>query len=141
MKKDMNYYQTFITVSEDCPVSEGMEPPIKKGGLTKPRIEYELLSNNPYTYTQEDLIYEVYVRHKSIPEEERKNNQLRDKLFHKPQPCLRASMLPKKYGWGLHFDEEGKIALYSRGSSEYENCFNNEQLKVLHAMRNNRARS
>ncbi|GED16928.1 hypothetical protein AM501_01405 [Aneurinibacillus migulanus] len=142
--KGLNYYQTFIMVSPDCPVSEGTPPPVRKGGTTKPRIEYELLSNNPYTYTQEDLIYEVHVRHKSIPKEERmeRGTKIKDKLFQKPQPCLRASMLPKKYGWGLHFDEEGKIALYGQESLEYSNFLKNEdgKLKLLPAMRNSRAR-
>ncbi|MFM1653194.1 DUF6157 family protein [Brevibacillus sp. B_LB10_24] len=143
--KNINYYQTFITVAPDCPVSEGVVPPEKKGGVTKPRIEYELLSNHPYTFTQEELIYEVYLRHKAIPEEEQKarGTQLRDELFQKPQPCLRASMLPKKYGWGIHYDEAGRIAIYGVESREYESFLKNEggQWKVIAAMRNSRSRA
>lgn len=32
---------------------------------------------------------------------------------------LRASALPKKYGWGVHFDKNGNAALYGRESQEY----------------------
>ncbi|WP_342481620.1 DUF6157 family protein [Paenibacillus sp. FSL L8-0340] len=37
-------------------------------------------------------------------------------LFSKSNPCLRASMLSKRYGWGMHFNDEGKIALYAKAS-------------------------
>lgn len=140
---DMNYYQTFITVSADCPVTEGKVPPVRKGGPTKPRIEYELLTSNPYTYTQEDLLFEVHVRHKLIPEEERgtQGQQIRTEFFKKSHPCLRASMLAKKYGWGFHFDENGKVAIYGKESTEYQEFLNNggEKLKVVAAMRNSRS--
>jgi hypothetical protein len=145
MKKDMNYYMTFITAAPDCPVNEGVIPPAKQGGPTKPRIEYELLSAHPYTFTQEELIFEVHVRHKGISEEERESrgDEIREALFRKPQPCLRASMLPKKYGWGLHFDAEGKIALYGKESPEYQRFLENKDgsLKLLPAMRNGKAQT
>lgn len=144
-KKDINYYQTFITVAPDCPSREGTVPPLRKGGATKSRIEYDLLSSHPYTYTQEGLIFEVYIRHKLIPEEElrARGTQIREELFQKSQACLRASMLPKKYGWGLHFDRAGKIALYGLESSDYQKYLLNEgnELKLLPAMRNSRLRS
>ncbi|MBD1380622.1 DUF6157 family protein [Metabacillus arenae] len=143
--KDNNYYQTFITVAPDCPVLEGLIPPARKKGPTKPLIEYELLSKSPYTYTQEDLLFEVYIRHKAIPEEEleARGAQIKDEFFQKPQACLRASMLPKKYGWGLHFDEAGKIALYSVNSPEYQGFQKNkdDKLSVLSAMRSSRKHS
>ncbi|MFC0416906.1 DUF6157 family protein [Cytobacillus solani] len=144
-KKDINYYQTFITVAPDCLAMEGIVPPLRKGGATKSRIEYDLLSSHPYTYTQEGLIFEVYIRHKLIPEEElrARGTQIREELFQKSQACLRASMLPKKYGWGLHFDRAGKIALYGLESSDYQKYLLNEgnELKLLPAMRNSRLRS
>lgn len=144
-KKDINYYQTFITVAPDCPAMEGTVPPLRKGGATKSRIEYDLLSSHPYTYTQEDLIYEVYIRHKLIPEDEllARGTQIREELFLKSQACLRASMLPKKYGWGLHFDRTGKIAIFGVESSDYQKYLLQEgdELKILPAMRNSRLRS
>jgi hypothetical protein len=49
-------------------------------------------------------------------------------------------MLPKKYGWGLHFNAEGKIALIARESAEYDRLANGEEegLKVVAAMRNSK---
>ncbi|WP_370872528.1 DUF6157 family protein [Paenibacillus zeirhizosphaerae] len=35
------------------------------------------------------------------------------------QACLRASMLPKKLGWGIHFNGEGKLALIPMESELY----------------------
>ncbi|WP_313640454.1 DUF6157 family protein [Paenibacillus sp.] len=34
-------------------------------------------------------------------------------------PCLRASLLPKRFGWGVHYNTEGKISLYGKESPEY----------------------
>jgi hypothetical protein len=44
---------------------------------------------------------------------------MRKEFFAKPQACLRTSDLCKKYGWGVHHDREGRIALYSVSSPEY----------------------
>ncbi|MCD9022533.1 DUF6157 family protein [Cohnella silvisoli] len=139
---EWNYYDSFITVAGDCPAERGMIPPEKKNGRTKPRIEYEMLFNHPYTYTQEELLYQTYVQHKEISEEElsARGDQIREAFFQKPMPCLRASMLPKKYGWGLHFDTEGRIALVARESAEYDDFTNGNggDLRILAAMRNSR---
>ncbi|MFC0215521.1 DUF6157 family protein [Paenibacillus chartarius] len=138
---EWNYYNTFITVAADCPAEFGIVPPGRKSGPTKPGIEYELLANHPYTYTQEEVLYQTYIRHKQIPEEEAaaKDAELREAFYLKPQPCLRASMLPKKYGWGLHFDEKGRIALVAKESAEYQHYAGGApEVKVLAAMRNSR---
>ncbi|WJH35796.1 DUF6157 family protein [Paenibacillus sp. CC-CFT747] len=139
---EWNYYNTFITVSADCPAEAGTVPAGKKAGRTKPEIEFELLSAEPYRYTQEELLYEVHVRHKEIPEEEQAahGTRLRDEFYQKPQPCLRASMLPKKYGWGLHFDGEGRIALYPVESPDYRQYVEGKRgtVRLLAAMRNSR---
>jgi hypothetical protein len=139
---EWNYYDTFITIARDCPAERGLIPPERKSGWTKPGIEYDLLANHPYTYTQEELLYQTYVRHKDIPEEEltAQGGQIREAFFQKPMPCLRASMLPKKYGWGLHFDTEGRIALVARESAEYDGFASGDQgnLRVIAAMRNSR---
>ncbi len=137
---EWNYYDTFITVAADCPVERGTVPLERRGGKTKPAIEYELLANHPYTYTQEELLYETYVRHKQIPEQDllARGTQIRVEFYRKPQPCLRASMLPKKYGWGLHFNAEGKIALIPMESPDYESFVCGGAPNILAAMRNSR---
>lgn len=139
---EWNYYDTFITVAPDCPAERGMVPPDKKSGKTKPGIEYELVANSPYAYTQEQLLYETHIRHKEISPEvlAERGTQLRDEFFQKPTACLRASMLPKKYGWGIHFNAEGKMALVPMESPDYQRFVEggNGSLKVLAAMRNSK---
>jgi hypothetical protein len=142
IEMEWNYYNAFITVSGDCPAEIGVIPPEKKKGRTKPEIEYELLSNHPYTYTQEEILFQTHVLHKEISEAEllARGDEIRAAFFQKPMPCLRASMLPKKYGWGLHFDTEGRVALVARESADYDGFASGEQggLRVIPAMRNSK---
>lgn len=140
---NLNYYNTFIAVSDDCPADYGIVPPAKASGKTKPGIEYELAADHPYEYSQEEMLFETYVRHKQIPPEERRlrEAELRTEFFGKSQACMRASMLPKKYGWGLHFNAEGKLALVPKESPDYSRFADGEVegVTVLKAMRNKKA--
>lgn len=60
-------------------------------------------------------------------------------FFARPQACLRASPLPKTYGWGLHFDATGRVALYAVESPEYKRFIEDESISHLKAMRSRRA--
>lgn len=137
---DWNYYNTFITVSPDCPAERGIVPPDKKTGKTKPGIEYEMLSEHPYTYTQEQMLFEVHARHKEIPAEELEQSKIQ--FYAKPTACFRASMLAKKYGWGIHFDEAGRMAIVPMESPEYRRFVDGQEagVKLLAAMRNSKAK-
>jgi hypothetical protein len=44
----------------------------------------------------------------------------KEKFFSVGQACLRSSPLPKRYGWGVHSNSEGKIAIYAMESNEYK---------------------
>lgn len=69
-------------------------------------------------------------------EPKRQRESMWDEYFSKPRACLRASMLPKKYGWGLHFDPDGLIAL----GAEYQAFSQGKGVAaVIAAMRNKRA--
>jgi hypothetical protein len=137
------YTDTFIRVAADCTADRGIVPVAR--GEKKPIhvLEYELLSGHPYRFTNEDLIYEVHVRHKAIPGDQVKARgaEIREELFRKPHPCLRASLLPKKYGWGVHYDGQGKVALYAMESEDYRRFSRAEdgRTQVLMAMRSKRA--
>ena len=138
----MNYYDTFIRVAPDCPVSEAVVPTGRREEKSIPQIEYELLAENPYTFTQEELLFAVHVRRQGVGEGDLKARRaaLWEEFFGKPRACLRASMLPKKYGWGLHFDAEGRIALVPVESEEYRAFVAGKGVAtVLAAMRNKRA--
>ena len=118
----MTYVDAFITVADDCPVQTSVVPQAQSDRKKSVAVlQYELLADAPYVYTQEDVLFQTYVRHKAIPAEElaKHGNTLRADFFAKPQPCLRTSPLARKYGWGFHFNHAGKVALYPMESGEY----------------------
>lgn len=138
----MGYTDTFIIVAEDCAAETGVVPPERGGRPTVASIQHALLAAAPYTYTQEDVLFETEVRHKAVPDEELtvRRGSLREEFFAKSRACLRASPLPKSYGWGLHFDAEGRVALYGVDSPEYRGFAAGEhaEVTVLKAMRSRR---
>jgi hypothetical protein len=139
---NMNYYDTFIQVASDCPVTEAVVPTSKREKKSIPQIEYELLAASPYQFTQEELLFAVHVQREGISKNELKTRRaaMWKEFFGKPHACLRASMLPKKYGWGLHFDSEGRIALVPMDSAEYRAFVDGKGVATLvTAMRNKRA--
>ena len=127
-KNSTNYIDTFIEVAEDCPVTIAEMPPAKEP-RTAAQIEYEMLIDNPYKYTSDDVLYESNGNRRGIARED---------FFAKPQPCFRASALSKKYGWGVHSDEDGKIAIYGLESEEYKRLASDGGIKRLKAMRSSK---
>ncbi|QDU25387.1 hypothetical protein ETAA8_04550 [Anatilimnocola aggregata] len=130
--KSTNYYDTFIEVAEDCPV-EAAEAPAQCGeGKSVPQLQYEMIFKHPYQYTQDDVLFAVHAERNGI----RKNDaQEREKFFWKGQPCLRCSSLGKRYGWGIHSDSNGKVALYPVESKEYKKLASDKKLKRVKEMR------
>jgi hypothetical protein len=63
----MTYYDTLIEVADDCPAVKGQVPQARGGKKTKAVVEYELLVKHPYTYTEEDIAFEVYAILHDIP--------------------------------------------------------------------------
>jgi len=140
----MNYVDSFIAVAEDCPVGAAVVPqakPDKKKSVAV--IQYELLAGTPYIYTQEDVPFQTHAQHKDIPatELEARGDAPREEFFARPQACLRTSPLARAYGWGLHVDHEGKVALCPMESSAYRTFADGEQggPTVLKAFRSGRA--
>jgi hypothetical protein len=133
----INYVNTFIQVADDCPAACGIVPAERGGRKTVAMIQYELLAEKPYHYTQEDVLFESYIRHKEIPPEDA-GPALRAQFFGRSQACLRASPLPKQYGWGLHFDESGRVALCGVGTDEYQRFAAGDGIAVVKAMRSKR---
>ena len=131
-----NYTNTFIEVAEDCPALSGEAPPSKGDAKTVAGIQYELLHNHPYQYTSDDVLFRVYALKNDLTESELA--AAREGFFSKGQPCFRASPLTKRYGWGVHCDKEGKIALYGRETEAYRKLAGDNNLKVLKAMKSAR---
>lgn len=131
-----NYENTFISISDDCPTKEGEIPPLKGNSPTVATLQFDLILKNPYKYTSDDVIFQVYAERNGIPKSDRKKT--REEFFSKGQPCLRTSPLTKRYGWGVHSDKDGKIALYASGTKEYDQLMKDKTLKVVKAMRSAR---
>ncbi len=132
-----NYYDTFIQAAADSLASAGTIPPIKGDKKTVAVVQYELLSEQPYTYTQEEVLFETHLRHKGLTPEEAERGRLWEEFFAVPKACLRASSLPKTYGWGVHFDAEGKAALCGVETERYSEL-SVHSAKTLKAMRSKR---
>ncbi|MBF9252506.1 hypothetical protein I2I11_04300 [Pontibacter sp. 172403-2] len=133
----MSYINTLIRVSDDCPVQVSEIPVAKNNKKPAHLIQYELLTSNPYRFGHEELIYEVFVRQKEIPAAvlETDAAKIKDELFSKGHPCMRASALVKKYGFGAHYNEEGKIAIYPVESKAYQSFMEDKDIKVIAGMR------
>ena len=82
----MSYIDTFIQVAEDCPVHTGVVPLAQGEAKTIPVIQYELLSQNPYRYTHEELLFAIHVRQKAIPDDVLavRSDAIRGELFGLP---------------------------------------------------------
>ena len=63
----MNYHDTLIEVADDCPATEAQVPHARGAKKTKAVVEYELLIKHPYTYTEEDIAFQVYAALHDIP--------------------------------------------------------------------------
>lgn len=136
-----NPVNQFIEIAPDCPAKAAMIPQDKGGKRSIASVEYELLSGKPYCYTLAELKFATHLLHKQIPAAEAKmhNQQLREAFFAKPYACMRASPLTKQYGWGAHYDEQGRIAIYAVESKEYRRFVADQAIKKYCAMRSRRA--
>jgi hypothetical protein len=133
-----NYYNTFIAVAEDCPVTAASLPPVKAGAApTLAALQLSILAEAPYSYTSDDLIFRAFAMKNGIPDADA--NAAREAFFSKGQPCLRASSVTKRYGWGIHYNAEGKIAAFQMESEAYQNLAADPALNQLKAMRTKRA--
>ena len=133
-----NYINTLIEIAEDCPVPIGEIPPLRGKKKSAATYQYEMLLDNPYAFTSDDVLFSTFALRKEIPQEEWE--EARQAFFAKDQPCFRASPLPKRYGWGIHSNAEGKIAMFSRDSAEYQLLIADESVMKKKAMRSKRAK-
>lgn len=131
-----NYENTFIEVAEDCPAAGGEVPPMKGDAKTVAGIQYDMISKSPYQFTSDDVLFQVFAERKELTESELE--EARRQFFSKGQACMRASPLAKRYGWGIHNDAEGRIALVASDSPEYQQLKQNPGLKKVKAMKSSR---
>ena len=131
-----NYFDTFIEIADDCPISSGEIPPAKAETKTVANIQFEMVSKNPYKFTSDDILFQVFADKNDLTKNE--YQEAREKFFSKGQPCFRASPLTKRYGWGVHYDKDGKMAIYGADSAEYEKFSKDKTLNVIKAMKSSK---
>ena len=129
----MNYYDTLIEIADDCPAIKGQVPQARGGKKTKAVVEYELLVKHPYTYTEEDIAFEVYAVLHDLPKASWPKE--RGKFLTKGHPHLRVSALAKRYGWGIHNNAEGKVALVAVESRVYKRLMEDPRTTKVKAFR------
>lgn len=132
-----NDSNAFIAVAEDCPAEVGTPPP-ERTPATVARLQYDMVVDAPYRFTSDELLFAVHALRSGVPETRR--DAARAAFFAKGQPCLRSSPLAKTYGWGFHFDAEGRVALVARGSDRYAALSTDDSLTQRRAMRRSRGR-
>lgn len=131
-----NYFDTFIEVAEDYSESTSRLP-VKKGDKKTVALkQYELVAANPYRYTSDDVLFQVFADKNEIDKSEYES--VRAAFFSKGQPCFRASPLTKSHGFGLHSNQQGKIALYPVESETYQTFLNDATVRKVKAMRTSR---
>jgi hypothetical protein len=118
MKHTTNYFNTFIEIAEDCKADKGEMPPLKGDKKSVANLQFDMLYENPYKYTSDDVLFGAFAIRKEF--DKREIDEQREHYFSKGQPCFRASPLTKIYGWGIHSNEEGKIAMYGVETEEYQ---------------------
>ncbi|WP_343520712.1 DUF6157 family protein [Sphingomonas sp.] len=125
--KTTNYRDTLITASSDTPVAVGTIPEKPE---TVAGVQHALLADRPYAMTSDDLLHAAHVA--------RGGDKDRADFFAKPQACLRASPLVKQFGWGIHHDSEGRIALVAMESEDYARLLADPAVKKTPGMRRSR---
>lgn len=123
------YRDTFTSVAPDCPATVAEVPP-ERATPSVARLQYEMLVDAPYRYTSDDVVHRTQGERRGID---------RDTFFSTGQACLRASPLVKRYGWGLHHDAEGRVALVPVESPEYAAFRADPSLQQNAGMRSARA--
>jgi hypothetical protein len=135
-----NCFNTFIQVAEDCPACTGEEPPSRAGNPTVAGLQYRMIAEAPYKYTSDDVVFAASAPRQLDAKASKKARSLaRDEFFSKGQACLRASGLGKRFGWGVHADAEGRVAIYAVDSARYQALARDPDIKQVRAMRTKRA--
>ncbi|MCU0355291.1 MAG: DUF6157 family protein, partial [Cytophagales bacterium] len=120
-------------VAEDCPAIQAEVPTANSDKKSVAAMQFELISRNPYRFTSDDVFFQVYAERNDLAESE--HAEARQAFFSKGQPCFRASPLTKRYGWGVHSDKNGKVAVYGLGTEEYRKLVDDAGVKKIKAMR------
>lgn len=129
-----NYTNTLIEPAEDCKAALPVVPTERSGKPTVATMQYAMLAGHPYEHDSDDVLFTVWATRKGLDP----NDELRAEFFSKGQACFRASPLTKQFGWSVHSNAVGKIALIESGSNEHKRLLADASVKKIRAMRNSR---
>lgn len=129
-----DYADTLILPAPDTLARAAVAPPTGKGSIAE--LQYARLSDEDYTWTSDDLLFDVHCQRKGIALAGRAAE--RERFFATGQPCLRTSPLAKTYGWALHFDSNRRIALLPMGSDRVTELRADPAVTVRLAMKSSR---
>ena len=131
-----NYHNTLIEIAEDANTQKGEMPPVKADKKTVAHLQFMRLYENPYKYDSDEVLFDVYAERKAFEESEMAEQRV--EYFSTGQPCFHTSPLTKRYGWGVHSNADGKIAIHGLESDEYKRLVNDPSVKKVKAMRSKR---
>lgn len=131
-----NYNNTLIEVAEDTKASHGTPPPEKNDKVTIANMQYEIIKNHPYHFTSDDIIFQIYADRNDLTKPEYPH--AREQFFSKGQACLRTSPLAKNYGFGIHCDGNGRVALVAMETEKYQTFLDDPKIQKVKAMRSAR---
>lgn len=139
----VDYADTFIAVADDSSATEGRAPPNSTTNRSVVARTFQLVAEHPYRFTSGDVIFTVFADRRGIPEQDRAS--AREEFYARSQACLRSSDLGKRYGWGIHADSDGRIALIGVETVEYAEFVSGRRrsksgspIKLIKAMRSSR---
>jgi hypothetical protein len=116
------YCNTLIKVASDCTVKRGTIPESNRKAFTDATVYYEVLSQNRYKLTEREFYKESL------------EIRLRKKVKHKKY-MMKRNILCKKWGWGVHFDCNGKMALVGCETNEYNKLLSDPAITKMAAYR------
>ncbi len=118
--------EELIEVAEDYQGKYAQEPP-DGPHKTIPRYEYELLIADPYKYTERELFEQVHVVQRNRP-------HLKIDSYN-----IKRSPLVQSFGWGIHRNPEGKLALVALESNRYKELQGSKSVTCTKSYRKNKA--
>ena len=128
-----NYRDTLIVPAPDCPVSVGTVPP-KPDSVAG--LQHAMLAGAPYGLTSDELLFAVHARRQGVSDAAL--DAERAAFLAVPRACLRASPLVKRYGWGLHHDANGRVALVGPETARFRALADDPAIRTGAGMRTRR---
>lgn len=109
--ESVDHTDTFITTAPDSGATAGTVPP----GETVAALTYRMIADRPYELRSSDVIFGVWADRQGLAGEER--SAAREEFYARPRACLRSSELGRKWGWGVHADDQGRLMVHPVGSA------------------------